>query len=260
MPDAPGSKIDIAKSKPGPHIDDIVGSVDTTTVNLLNQLQQLSLQTASNNQVTSSNPPTSQTSSINAIQSDNPKGNQNSNGKKKGRGKKKNQDGKPGANKYGNNSGGGRNESRKKVKFPCKLCSGDHLTHLCPKIEDSQHLLGQQGTSSSQAVLTNPFPQGQQLLVGASPNPGTSAGDNQEGEKSSNVFMMGSNVQVATRSCDYGEAEMSKDKTVPRNTNLHIERPPVETIPQIPKGSTKCATINPNARAAQNYSIVEDLA
>ena len=142
LPDASGSKVDVAKSKPGPHGDGIVGSVDTTTVNLLNQLQQLSLQTASNNQVTSSNPPASQNSSISAIQSDNPKGNQNSNGKKKGRGKKKRQDGNTNTNKSGNNVGGGGNESRKKVKFPCKLCNGDHLTHLWPKIQYAHLLLG----------------------------------------------------------------------------------------------------------------------
>jgi hypothetical protein len=103
-------------------------------------------------------------------------------GKKKGRGKKKSQYGKTDANKPGNDAGGGGNESRKKVKFPCKLCSGDHLTRLCPKIQEAQHLLGQQGTSSSQAVLTNPFPQGQQLLAGASSNPGTSAGATRKGK------------------------------------------------------------------------------
>ena len=99
-------------------------------------------------------------------------------------------------------------------------------------------------------MLTNPFPQRQQLLTGASSNPGTSEGGSQEGDKSSNVFMMGSNVHVSTRSCDYGEAETSEDKTTPGNTDLHIERPPVETIPRIPKGSTKRVSINPNARAA----------
>ena len=160
MRDAPGTKVDIAKLKPGPHADGIIGSVDTNAVNLLSQLQQLSLQTASNNQVTLSNPSSSQPSSVNVVQASNPKGNQNSNGKKKGRGKKKSQDGKTDANKLGNNAGGGGSESRKKVKFSCKLCSGDHLTHLCPKIQDAQHLLGQQGTFSSKAVLTNPFPQG----------------------------------------------------------------------------------------------------
>ena len=141
LPNAPGSKVDLAKPKPGPHGHGIIGSVDTSTVNLLNQLQQLSLQTASNNQVTLHNPPASQTSSINSVQSDKPKGNQSSNGKKKGRGKKKNSDGKPDANKSGNNVGGGKGESRKKVKFPCNLCSGDHLAHLCPRIEDAQRLL-----------------------------------------------------------------------------------------------------------------------
>ena len=98
------------------------------------------------------------------------------------------------------------------------------------------------------------------MFAGASSNPGTSARGNQEGKKSSNVFMMGSNIHVATRSHDYGEAETSKDKTAPRSIDLHIERPPVETIPQIPKGSAKRMTINPNARANQNHSIVEDLA
>lgn len=141
----------------------------------------MSLQTAPNNQVTSSNPSSSQPSSVNVIQSSNPKGNQNSKGKKKGRGEKKSQDGKTNANKPGNNVAGGGNDSREKFKFPCKLCSGDHLTHLYPKIQDAQHLLGQQGTSSSQAMLTNPFPQGQQMLASTSSNPSTSAGETKKG-------------------------------------------------------------------------------
>jgi hypothetical protein len=39
--------------------------------------------------------------------------------------------------------------------------------------------------------------------------------------------------------------------------NLQIEKP--ELPPHIPKGVLKCSTHNPNARATQNYSIVEDL-
>ena len=73
-------------------------------------------------------------------------------------------------------------KDKKKVKFPCKLCVGDHLTHLCPKIQDAQRLLAQQGYSSSQAVLTNPFPQGKQLVVGANQNIGASSGGTQEGK------------------------------------------------------------------------------
>lgn len=103
----------------------------------------------------------SQPSSINVVQPSNPKGNRKSNGKKKGSGRKRNQDGKGNANKPHNEAGGAKKESKKKVNFPCKLCNGDHLTHIHTKIQDSQCLLVQQGYSSSQAMLTNPFPQGQ---------------------------------------------------------------------------------------------------
>ena len=68
-------------------------------------------------------------------------------------------------------------------------------------------------------------------------------------------------ANVATRSCDYGEAKTSKDKSIPGTMDpLHIERPFVESIPQILKGSAKHATINPNVRATENYSIIEDMA
>ncbi len=82
----------------------------------------------------------------------------------------------------------------------------------------------QQGSSSSQAIPTNPFPQAQQLLASTNPNAGTSARGNQEGENSSNVYMMGSHIDVATRAHDYGEIETSKAKSVLKATDtLHIE-------------------------------------
>ena len=63
--------------------------------------------------------------------------------------------------------------------------------------------------------------------------------------------MMSSHVNVATWSHDYGEAETSKDKSVPGTMDpLHIERPSVESIPQILKCSAKRTTINPNVRVA----------
>ena len=95
------------------------------------------------------------------------------------------------------------------MKFPCKLCAGDHLTHLCPKIQDAQPLLAQQGSSSSQVVLRNPFPQGKQLVVGANQNTGTSSRGTQEGETPSNIYMMSAHTDIATRSRDYGEDESS---------------------------------------------------
>lgn len=39
-----------------------------------------------------------------------------------------NQEWKGNANKLGNDADEGRKESKNKVKFPCKLCNGDHLT------------------------------------------------------------------------------------------------------------------------------------
>ena len=41
---------------------------------------------------------------------------------------------------------------------------------------------------------------------------------------------------------------------------LHITKPTVEPIPRMPKESSKCMMINPNDNAAQNYSILKDLA
>ena len=113
-----------------------------------------------------------------------------------------------------------------------------------------QHLLAQQGSSSSQAVLTNPFPQGQQLVVGTNKNTGASSRGTQEGEIPSNIYMMSAHVDVAMRSRDYGEEESSKAKGAPDATEpLHITKPNVEPIPRMPNASTKRTMINPNARA-----------
>jgi hypothetical protein len=64
--------------------------------------------------------------------------------------------------KSNNNVGEGKKEKRK-VKFPCKLCKDDHLTHLCPKIEEASRLIMQQPV-----VLTNPFPHNQNMASGTS--------------------------------------------------------------------------------------------
>ena len=76
IPDAPRSKVDLAKLKPGPHANGIVRSIDINAGNLLNQLQQLSLQTASSTQAAPSVPTPSQPTSINVVQTTNPTGNQ----------------------------------------------------------------------------------------------------------------------------------------------------------------------------------------
>ena len=49
--------------------------------------------------------------------------------------------------------------------------------------------------------------------------------------------MISSHVDIAMRSCDYGEAMSLKAKVAPSNGEpLHIERPTFEPIPQMSKG------------------------
>ena len=36
---------------------------------------------------------------------------------------------------------GGDKQTKRKVKFPCKLCKEDHLTHLCPHMEDASRFI-----------------------------------------------------------------------------------------------------------------------
>ena len=51
----------------------------------------------------------------------------------------------------------GVGKEKKKVKFPCKLCQEDHLTHQFPLIDQAQKLIKNQ----QPAVLKDPFSQGQ---------------------------------------------------------------------------------------------------
>ena len=43
LPNASRSKLDISKTKPSPHGDGLIGSIDTGTANLLSQLHQVSI-------------------------------------------------------------------------------------------------------------------------------------------------------------------------------------------------------------------------
>ena len=71
-------------------------------------------------------------------------------------------------------------------------------------------------------------------------------------------------VSLQTRAQSYEPADVSqkgKEKNIPETQGpLHIERPVIELVPRPPKGAMKRTVHNPNARAAQNYNIVEDLA
>ena len=75
-------------------------------------------------------------------------------------------------------------------------------------------------------------------------------------------------ISVATRSKDYNEMRQAPGKAVvdgppplPISGPLEIEKPSLEPIVKPPpKGVLRRSSYNPNARAAQHYNIVEDLA
>lgn len=106
------------------------------------------------------------------MQSKTQKGPRQPEDKKKGKGKKSG----GGKDKKPNKNVEGAKDEKRKAKFPCKLCGDDHLTHQCPKMEETQRLIKLQ--QQHPVVLKNPFPQGQKMQVGSStfnPQGGTSS-------------------------------------------------------------------------------------
>jgi hypothetical protein len=78
---------------------------------------------------------------------------------------------------------------------------------------------------------------------------------------SMNVYMVRGDAFISTRAHDYNKpstSEKGKEANLP-SLPLQIEKTLGETMTHIPKGTFKKASHNPNARAAQNYSVVEDL-
>ena len=95
------------------------------------------------------------------MQSSDPKGNQQPGwNKKKGKNNRKGGNKNENANYNDKNARnvGGDKQSKRKVKFPCKLCKEDHLTHLFPHMEDASRFIAQVPT-----VLTNPLPNNQNM-------------------------------------------------------------------------------------------------
>jgi hypothetical protein len=79
-------------------------------------------------------------------------------------------------------------------------------------------------------------------------------------------------VAITTRSKDYSPSKEKVDDappplvqppppTSPPNGPLHLERSGLDTVfHPPPKGVVRNSSFNPHTRAAQNYSILEDLA
>ena len=65
---------------------------------------------------------------------------------------------------------------------------------------------------------------------------------------------------ITTRAHDYSKpsaSEKGKEAEIP-SLRLQIKKTLGKTMTHIPKGAFKKASHNPNTRAAQNYSVVED--
>jgi hypothetical protein len=136
LPDAPRSKYD-PRQKPRPHSNGIVGSANVrSTDSVISNLKELYLNQSTGGPYSfmSSNP--TQSADVHSVQSSTgPNGNQQPGGnKKKGhnnnrKGGKNNKPKDNGNNERMNNNVGEGKKERHMVKFPCKLCTDDHLTH-----------------------------------------------------------------------------------------------------------------------------------
>jgi hypothetical protein len=71
--------------------------------------------------------------------------------------------------------------------------------------------------------------------------------------------MVKSQVNVATRSHDYNSSHDVPGLESPPPLEMPLQIKKLEPPPYIPKGVIKHSAHNPNDRASQNYSIVEDL-
>jgi hypothetical protein len=124
---------------------------------------------------------------------------------------------------------------------------------------EAQNLLAQQ----QPAMLTNPFPHWKILTQASSSVEGVSQGPLPSSSNPSfvNVYMMKGSIDIEIRTHNYIMPNTYKKGKEAKNPPLplYIENKLGKKMTRIPKDVFKKASQNPNARAAQNYSVVEDL-
>jgi hypothetical protein len=118
-------------------------------------------------------------------------------------------------------------------------------------------------TQQQIVLLTNPFQHGKNLTQASASTEGGIQGPSPSSNNpaSVNIYMVKGDAFISTRSHDYSKPstfEKGKEAELPY-LRLQIEKMLGETMTCIPKGTFKKSSHNPNARAAQNYSVVEDL-
>jgi hypothetical protein len=265
LPDAPQYTYDPRKNT-RPHANGIVFASNVkSTDSVTNHLKELSLSQSAGEPTSSMSSIPTQSEDVHSVQSSaNPNGNQQPGGnKKKGRNNRKGgkNGNKPKENNNNEEMGSNDGEEKRekcKVNFPYKIFTDDHLTHLCPKLAEATRLLAQSPT-----LLMNTFPHNQHLASSSS-NVKNAAGGGQNQQSHDGdrlcINMVDAKFNVATRFQDYSSKQAIPGLEYPPRTSkttLQIEKP--KPPPHIMKGVLKRSTHNPNARAAQNYSIVEDL-
>ena len=105
------------------------------------------------------------------------------------------------------------------------------------------------------AVLKDPFPQGHNYASASN-----AAGGTPNAPDPNYINMVRSQTLLQTRNKNYEKESLEKGKSIGETSNPLMIEKPAEIMPKIPKGVFKKTLHNPNARAATNYSIVEDLA
>ena len=108
-------------------------------------------------------------------------------------------------------------------------------------------------------MLTNPLPHNQNMNSKSQEK--SSENDPPEASARGCINLVRA-TKVVTRVKYYGSSQPSPGKEPdPPGTPLRIEKlaDKPEAAPRIPKGVLKHSGHNPNARAAHNYSVVEDL-
>ena len=131
LPNAPRPGANPRKPSPSTHADGMIGSALNQVTKALSHVSLQSNASASQ---------TTPTSEVLNFQKTSKKGGQ------KGKSKKERKEKTTSATSNGGNNDKdedeGDNKKKNKVKFPCKLCSESHLSHLCPKINEAKQLLG----------------------------------------------------------------------------------------------------------------------
>jgi hypothetical protein len=135
----------------------------------------------------------------------------------------------------------------------------DHPNHQCPQLAETQNFVTQQ----QPVLLTNPFQHGKNLTQVSTSVEGGSQGTSPSSNNITfaNVYMMKGDAFISTRSHAYSKpstSEKGKEVELP-SLPLQIEKTLGEKMTCIPKGMFKKDSHNPNTRATQNYSVVEDL-